>query len=307
MGQKSPIDELYFRLMGSYPTKAGTAYEIISSAVLSLIVGKGAEHNVYKKGLSGTTYQLDGLLHGNIMIEAKDYTIQNSKVGRGELQKLQGGLTDLPDIEKGIFTTATEFTSDAKKYAAGTTTNNLQKEIIPATIRRTSSDDMANRIQSIEIEIIIKEPDYSNGKYSIIWATGEQERFSKNLRAKGKNFVTLRLQEFYDSEGNYLACMEEISAKQQPSFELDSDIQSIEGSYEIDAYVKMDDELYAIKGIKYNIPIVCSTDSFTIKSDGSPEMLVDCKVLGINKIITDSELKTAISRIIGYSNHGYDI
>lgn len=37
MKQKSEIDELFFRLMGYYPSKAGEAYEIISAAALGIV------------------------------------------------------------------------------------------------------------------------------------------------------------------------------------------------------------------------------------------------------------------------------
>lgn len=50
----------------------------------------------------------DGLLNGETMVESKDYTIDDRKVGRPDLQKLQGALTDLPQIKDGIFTSATD-------------------------------------------------------------------------------------------------------------------------------------------------------------------------------------------------------
>ena len=40
-----------------------------------------------------------------------------TEVGRPDLQKLQGALTDLPQIKEGYFTSATDYSCDAKKYA----------------------------------------------------------------------------------------------------------------------------------------------------------------------------------------------
>lgn len=40
---KSPIDELFYSLMGFYPTKEGAAYEIISVAALSLLERREAK------------------------------------------------------------------------------------------------------------------------------------------------------------------------------------------------------------------------------------------------------------------------
>lgn len=120
MKQKSEIDELFFRLMGYYPNKAGEAYEIISAAALGIVKQQEAEHNRFLKGESGgRPYQIDGLLNGKIMVESKDYTIEDKKVGRPDLQKMQGALTDLPDIEEGYFTSATKYSRDASSMLRG--------------------------------------------------------------------------------------------------------------------------------------------------------------------------------------------
>ncbi len=73
MKEKSEIDELFFRLMGYYPNKAGEAYEIISAAALGIVKQQEAEHNRFLQGNSGgRPYQIDGLLNGKIMVESKD-------------------------------------------------------------------------------------------------------------------------------------------------------------------------------------------------------------------------------------------
>lgn len=57
--------------------------------------------NMRIRGLSGTLYQIDGLVDEIIMIEAKDYQKRNSKVPRADLQKQEGALSDLPCINMG--------------------------------------------------------------------------------------------------------------------------------------------------------------------------------------------------------------
>ena len=79
--KKSPIDELFYSLMGYYPSKEGKAYEIISTAILGLIESKDVAHNQYLIGESESKYQLDGLIDGNIMLEAKDYTKRGNIAG----------------------------------------------------------------------------------------------------------------------------------------------------------------------------------------------------------------------------------
>lgn len=298
MTQKSEIDELYLRLMGTCPQKAGTAYEIISAALLSLLTKGKGQHNVFMKGDSGTRYQLDGLIDGKVMVESKDYTIQDKKVGRADLQKMQGGLTDLPDIEKGYFTSATEFTSPAEKYADASAKNKMQKEIIPATIRKSIPSDLENRINTFIIEITVAEPDYNKGKYNVIFAEGEQKRLVSDLLSEGKTNYNLRLRYFYHKDGRYHSSISDLSLSQAPQFELDSDITEVSGKFEIDAYIEIEGRLYRIKGIDYTVPIVRESEKFTVSADGSPEILVECKHLGINKIFTDTQLKAAIKAVL---------
>ena len=50
MREKSEIDELFFRLMGYYPAKAGQAYEMISAAALGIVKAHIAEHKKFMKG-----------------------------------------------------------------------------------------------------------------------------------------------------------------------------------------------------------------------------------------------------------------
>ena len=94
MKKKSPIDNLFFDIFGYYPNKAGTAYEILVAAAIKIITGETIHYDQNLKGIySKTNYQIDAINESeNKIIEAKDYTIQNKKVGRPDLQKLQGAL-----------------------------------------------------------------------------------------------------------------------------------------------------------------------------------------------------------------------
>lgn len=296
MKDKSPIDELYHRIMGCYPKKAGTAYEIISTAVMSKIFNIGGKHDVFQNGLSGTRYQMDGLLGSKIMLEAKDYTLQNKKVGRGDLQKMQGGLSDLPQIEKGIFASASEYTSSAEKYAESSIGNSLQKEIITSEIRPSKSDDEKNRIKVIQVSYTIDFLDSDRGSYSIIWSNGEEKRFNDFLIESGLPEALLRIDLIYNADGTFLTSLEELSRIQQPV--ADSGRNDLaEGVFEIDGYIKYGTRLFHIKGIAYSIPITRHTETFTIKADGTPELLVSCERLGINKLITDKQLRKFIESV----------
>lgn len=209
--KKSPIDELFKKLIGYYPTKEGAAYEIISIAVLSLIENKDAKHNQFLVGQSDSQYQLDGLIDGNIMVEAKDYTKRKDKVGRDDLQKLEGALTDLPQIKKGYFTSATEYTEPAQKYATGSSTNPLQKEIIPIELRPSTEEDEKGRIFQIQLDLTMVSPDFSNGKYNILFSDENERLKLKNyLHNSGLLKLHLKIEKLYDSDGKVIETIENL-------------------------------------------------------------------------------------------------
>jgi restriction endonuclease Mrr len=116
---KSPIDDLFYSLYKFYPNKKGRAFELLVAAAIKIITGKKVDPDKHVKGeYSKTDYQIDGILYddkGEVMIEAKDYTARDEKVGRDDLQTMQGALTELKFI-KGVFASATDFTRPARKY-----------------------------------------------------------------------------------------------------------------------------------------------------------------------------------------------
>ena len=75
----SVYDDLYHELTGKYLAKEGTAYEKITAAVIGILTSKGVVHDTKIRGLSGTLYQIDGLVDQIIMIEAKDHQKETAK------------------------------------------------------------------------------------------------------------------------------------------------------------------------------------------------------------------------------------
>ena len=298
MYQKSEIDELFYRLMGYYPTKAGQAYEIISAAALGMVKSQIAEHNRYIQGASGgRPYQLDGLLGGDTMVESKDYTIDDRKVGRPDLQKLQGALSDLPQIKEGFFTSATDYTRDAIKYAKGTETNDTQKEITTVDIRPSTPDDEKGRVKTIVVRMQYMVPNFERGKKSIIFTEEGKTMICDYMKEHGMTEYRLGVTMFYNKEGEPLISMPELSGKFQPSFDFDTDFVS--GEFPIDAYVKFFEILVPIKGISYrDVPIEKGQDEFTIEAHGNATLFIKSDKLGVNKLITDTDLKKAIEKIV---------
>ena len=103
----SIIDDLYYQLYGEHQTKEGQALERLSAVAFKLLeeASKVQYDQQVRAAYSQTVYQVDGLIgegDQQVMVEAKDYTVRNDKVGRADIQKLEGALTDL-DIAEGRF------------------------------------------------------------------------------------------------------------------------------------------------------------------------------------------------------------
>jgi hypothetical protein len=289
---KSPIDELFFTLFGHYPKKAGQAYELLVGAAIKAVTNDKVNYNKHHKGIySNTDYQVDGELHQSdekTMLEAKDYTIDNRKVGRGDLQKMQGALTDL-DFEKGIFASATDYTKPAKKYSTSTEPNPLQKQIDLYHIRESTELDERGRIKQFIINMIVVLPDFDNGKYDFIWTEEALRKFDTNGLVG--NPITLRTDRFYNQDGTFNTTLEDFTFSNQPIGNGQED-DFAEGGWVLTGLcISHEDHMYGLKGINYKIPYSKTTNTFTIDSSGTPKVLIKSEDGKINKLLTDEQLK----------------
>ena len=157
--EKSPSDELYYKLFGEYPSKSGIALERLATIAYNEIMANKAWVDQRIKGrYSDSVYQLDGLIatnEGQKMLEAKDYSIRGSKVGRDDLQKLSGALLDIDNISKGVFASATDYTKPAKQYAESTIKMPNAKPIELYEIRPSTEEDEKGRVKKICIQMNI--------------------------------------------------------------------------------------------------------------------------------------------------------
>lgn len=72
----------------------------------------------------------------------------------------------------------------------------------------------------------------------------------------------------------------------------------VSGSFPIDAFIKFFDILVPIKGIAYtNVPIERGTEEFTIEGQGNATILIKSEKLGVDKLISDVDLKNAIQQL----------
>jgi hypothetical protein len=290
--EKSPIDELFFELYGYYPNKAGQAYEIISAAAIKILTGKQVKYDQHVKGkFSKTDYQLDGEIVSNEateMLEAKDYTIDDRKVGRGDIQKLAGALIDL-DIDKGLFASATDFTKPADKYADSTKINPNQKQIDLFHIRPTTELDEEGRIKKFVIKMHIAVPDLERGQYRYEWTDEAIKKFEVNNLLNKE--LTMSLSEFYDKDGNVVFTLMDFTRNNQPDHKDFNDEFAI-GNWDLSNYfIKFDNEFYGIKKIHYKVPYDRGENEFTIERGGKPKILIKSFDGKTDKLLTDEQFK----------------
>jgi hypothetical protein len=288
---KSPIDQLFFDLYGYYPPKAGQAYEMIVAASLKLLLQKDIEYDQRERGsYSETVYQLDGVIKegdDKSMIEAKDYTIDERKVGRADIQKLQGALTDL-SVDKGIFASATDYTKPAEKYAASSLQNPLQKPIELFHIRPSIHQDETGRINKIIINMSMHWANYRSAKWIPVWTkNGFAELEKDGLTSKEISFM---IDKFYDKDGSTLITIHDLTKFDSPGTIWEKDFVS-KGSWVINGYLKIQDKLYEVKALSYEVPYLVSEEEIVIESEGTPRLFIKNSDGSIDKLITDKELK----------------
>lgn len=289
--KKSPIDNLFLELYGYYPPKAGQAYEMIVSAAFKLLLDKDIEYDQRLRGeYSETVYQLDGLVKDNSqkkMVEAKDYTIDNRKVGRGDLQKLQGALTDLP-IDSGVFASATGFTKPASKFADSSEINPMNKSIELFDIRPSTEEDEKGRIKKIVINMSMHVADYKRGTFQPVFTKNGFTKLEKNGLVEKP--IEMRLEHFYDKDRNIIMTLSELTSKHPPGTIWEEGFVS-KGCWVIDGYFEIESELYEIKGLQYEVPFSVGKQELIIEGGGEPKIYIKSHDGEINKLISDKDLK----------------
>jgi len=287
--QRSPIDELFFDLYGFYPTKAGKAFEILSAAAVKLITGKQVKYDQYVKGtFSDTTYQLDGEIISDEekeMLEAKDYTILDRKVGRGDVQKLSGAL----DIDRGILASATDFTKPAAKYAKSSSTNPNQKQIELYHIRPSVESDEKGRIKKLVFKIHVAVPNFEKGQYQFEWTEDAIQKFEK--RDLLHKEITMSLSEFYDINGNIVLTLMDFTKNNQPEHKKFEDEFAIGAWNLLGYYIKIADDFFGINKINYKVPYDKGVSELIIENEGTPKILIKSFDGKTNKLLTDKQFK----------------
>jgi hypothetical protein len=288
--KKSPMDDLFHDLYGFYPNKAGHAYELLVAAAIKILTGQSLKYDQHLKGsYSNTDYQIDGLNEDeNKIIEAKDYTLDNRKVGRSDIQKLQGALSDL-NVKGGLFASATNYTSPAKKYAKSSEQNPLQKQIELYQIRPSEELDEEGRLKTLIVNIVMIIPDYSKGEYKQIYTNEAISKFKENDLVDKPLEITL--DRFYKNDGELDILLSDFTRDNQPIL-VNMDDEYAEGCWLLHGkYIKYEKKLYGIKGIDYKIPYSKSSSTLRIENEGKPRILIKSEDGEVDKLLTDEQFR----------------
>jgi len=290
--KKTIMDELVYILYGYYPNKAGQAFEIISAVVFKILSGNDVKYDQYKRGeYSKTIYQLDGEISSDnekIMLEAKDNSLKEKKVGRPDLQKLTGALADLEN-DKGIITSTTDYTKPAVKYAESTKINPNMKNIDLYIIKPSTEFDEKGRIKQIIINMNVAIPHFEEGAYNPELTKESKEKLIEKYSDKGN--IEEKITEIYDKNKNIKFTIQEFSRDNQPDHKEFEDEFAV-GAWDMqDCFIKIKDEIYEIINMGYKIPYLRSKMEFVLKSDEKPIILIKSLDGKVDKLLTEEEFK----------------
>lgn len=295
----STVDELYFKLFGEHQKKEGQALERLSAIAFTILDGerKVLYDQQVRGKYSDTVYQIDGLIESDenrIMVEAKDYTVQNKKVGRADLQKLEGALTDL-DIPEGTFVSATDYTNRAKPYADSTKINPKQNPINLFHIRPSNPEDMRGRIKTIVVNLIAHGLEFESGKYIPKFNKEDFDNIKYLIPENGKQ-LSMTLYQFYDANGCVCETFENITRQINSCLPYDFEkgfILKGEWLFEQPTYMVVPAlGKLRIDSLIYEIPTYSDELSFAINQSGDPVLFIKSEDGKIDKLITDDQIKS---------------
>ena len=296
--QNSVIDELYFTLYGEHQSKEGQALERLSGVAFKLLEEqRRVRYDQQVRGkYSGTVYQVDGLIgegDEQVMVEAKDYTVRGEKVGRADLQKMEGALTDL-DIAEGRFVSATDYTNRAKPYAESTETNPKQNPISLYHVRPSTPEDEKHRIKTILVKIIARGLDFENGQYTPLINHEFFEGIKDRIKEEGERQMTI-LFHFYDADGNVVETFENLTGKLNDRLPMNTEKGYVlEGRWDFAQPVYIDMiplGRVMIDSLQYKVPTYHDECSFAIDQKGNPVLLIKSEDGTVDKLFTDLQLK----------------
>jgi gamma-glutamylcyclotransferase (GGCT)/AIG2-like uncharacterized protein YtfP len=294
----SPIDKIFKEIFGYTPNKPGTAYELLAAIALYLLKEGNVRHDARIRGqFSDTLYQID-VQHTNAtdkatsVGEAKDYSEQGKKVGRGDLQKLAGALPDLNSVDSGIFFSATGYSQPAKKYAKATQSLTGGKTIDLYELRPSTELDEKGFIKTIIVNIHVIRPEALQGKW-LPHFTERGEIALKTLLKDGEenHQYDVKLESFFDEQGNEVLTLYDLTS--QGYGDVNQETKRAHGSFLVNnLFIKVDGVLTEIRGLEYDIPFSYYTREIRITDDSEHRFVIADENGNVLKFLTDKHLRS---------------
>lgn len=290
----SPIDDLYKKMFGYLPKKAGAALERFAAIVSKMKNGAGdITHDTTLIGThSGTPFQID-VLHrtGNFlsMGEAKDYSLGGEKVGRADIQKLVGALQDLADVNQGVFWSATPYTKPAQKYANASLKMN-GKAITLLGLRPSTPDDESGFVRTIQIIGTHYVPLIDNTKWTIHWTENGRELLIESMaKHETTRIVQTNMQAIYDASGQIVTSIEELTRQ---GYACLSEDNVSRGCYWLPGlYVDSNELRVPIHGIEYEMPYHIHTTTSEITTKSPYRLVVTDEKNEPTRVLTEANIK----------------
>lgn len=289
--KKKSIEDFFEEIYGHRPVKKGTAYELIVAAAFKLIdSNKEVFSDQRLRGAySKQLYQIDTLIKegGNTFVESKDYTEKSTPVGRPDVSKLAGALSDL-DVQTGAVVSATSFTKPAKDYAKASQNMILGKSIDLFHIRPSTIEDEKGRIKTIIINLVFNFAAFEKAKWKPSLTKEAQEKLQ--LKYPIGTSIPLRLDNFYNSAGEVVETVRDLSERLNGLGDGDNPVVGSFGEG-MNLFIKVEDVLYDLIKLDYEIPFDKIEQTLEIQQEGNAVLLVKKEDGSIDKILTDLDLK----------------
>ncbi|MCF6764018.1 restriction endonuclease [Pseudomonas fragi] len=290
----SPIDELYQMIFGYVPKKAGTAFERLAAIATYVTEEDGVvRHDAALKGAhSGSRYQVD-VLHqsaeAKTMGEAKDYTYRGGKVGRSDLQKLAGALVDLPDVAKGVFWSATDYTKPARQYAQ-MAKGMTGKEILLRGLRESTGFDEQGFIKSICVKGTYQIPKLAEAIWTVhLSPQGKAKLLGLISDDETRVEFSGIINDFLNSSGVKITSIFELTSGGYGNIGEDGVSR---GCFWLpDHYIWATKVLVSICGLEYEIPYDIQTTTFEITDNSTYRLVVLDETGAPVRILTDEKIR----------------
>lgn len=296
---RSPIDEIYESIFGEIPKKSGSAFERLSAIAMHVLNEGEVTHDKNLRGVySGTNYQLDvhhlSATDNTVkMGEAKDYSIKQKPVGRGDLQKLGGALPDLEQVSEGAFFSATGYTGPARKYAEGTLVMPGAKPISLFELSPATPQDEVGFVKTIVINMHLQIPHPEKGAFIPVLTESGTETLKRSFLKSGEESFTYQvgLEAFFDQDGRQIMSLGELTSIGYGEVNSDSNIAY--GCYRFDSnyHIDVSGVLAQIRGLEYRVPYSIIERELRISDDSNCRIAIRDKNGMALRIISDEIIR----------------